>query len=88
MMKYSGRWSKGLEGEEKVRFEELLSVNNKVLDRLSEICYNMVKDSETNQSDYDCPNWALKHADRIGYRRALKEIISLCSNKPEATTST
>lgn len=86
-MKYSGRWTAGLSDEEKVKFEELLGVNNKVLDRLSEICYNMVKDSETSQSDYDCPNWALKQADKTGYRRALKEIASLCVNKSEKTPS-
>lgn len=86
-MQYSGRWTKGLVGEEKVRFEELLGVNNKVLDRLAEICYNMVKDSETNLSDYDCPNWALKQADKIGYRKALREIILLCSSKTETTPS-
>ena len=26
---------------------------------------------------YDCPNWALKQADSVGYRRAIAEIISI-----------
>lgn len=82
-MKYSSRWSAGLSGEQKKNFEDLMGVNNKVLDRLSEICYNMVKDTETNNSDFDCPNWALKQAEKIGFRRALQSIATLCTPKEE-----
>lgn len=82
-MKYSGRWTAGLDPENKKNFEELLGVNNKVLDRLAEICYNMVKDSETNNSDYDSPNWALRQADHIGYRRAIQQMLLLCTPKQD-----
>lgn len=85
-MKYSGRWTAGLNAEEKQKFEELLGVNNKILDRLAEICYNMVKNSETDESDYDCPNWAYKQADKIGYRRAIKQVLLLCQSMEEAET--
>ena len=82
-MKYSGRWTAGLSEKDKDLMEELLGVNNKVLDRLKEICYNMVKDSETNNSDYESPNWGLRQADRIGYRRALEQIVLLCTQAKE-----
>jgi len=78
-MKYNGRWSNNLTDDSKKNFEDLLGVNNKVLDRLSEICYNMINSSEMDASDYDNPNWAFKQADKVGYRRALKSIILLCT---------
>lgn len=78
-MKYNGAWLAGLEGEEKERFAQYLAGNNKVLDKLSEICYNMIRNTEIDSSDYNNPNWALSQADKIGYRRALKSIIKLCT---------
>jgi hypothetical protein len=84
-VKYSGQWTAGLTPEERKLFEELLGTNNKVLDRLVEICYNMVKNSETDASDYDSPNWALRSADRVGYRRALRQIILLCQPPKQET---
>lgn len=78
-MKYDRRWSAGLTGEEKKNFEDLLGVNNKVLDKLVELCYNMVKNSDVDASDYDSPNWAYHQADKVGYRRALRQIILLCT---------
>lgn len=85
-MKYDRRWSADLKGDEKKNFEDLLGVNNKVLDRLVEICYNMVKNSEVDTSDYDSPNWAYKQADKVGYRRALRQIIMLCTSQNNKET--
>lgn len=82
-MRYPGQWTAGLKAEEKKLFEELLGTNNKVLDRLSEICYNMVRESENLSNDYDSPNWALRQADSVGYKRALSRIIKLCAQKQE-----
>jgi hypothetical protein len=81
--KISGRWTAGLSNPEKMLFQELLGTNNKVLDRLTKICYNMVKDSEIDSSDYETPNWELRQADKVGYRRALKQIILLCTLKDD-----
>jgi hypothetical protein len=82
-MKYSGRWTAGLNDKDKAVFEELLGVNNKVLDRLSEICYNMIKGSENSESDYDNPNWPYRMADHVGFRRALNQIATLCEQVKE-----
>jgi hypothetical protein len=78
-MKYSGQWTAGLSADEKKLFEELLETQHKVLDRLIEMCYNMLNESEKSNSDYDSPNWALRTADAVGYRRALEKVISLAS---------
>lgn len=78
-MKYSGQWLAGLTPEERKKFEELLGVNNKVLDRLAEICYNMIKNSEISDTDFENPNWALKQAHWLGYRKALRHITGLCT---------
>ena len=82
-MKYVGQWSAHLSGENKKNFEQLLENNNKVLDRLLEICYNMINELEDKSSDYDSPNWALRQADSVGQRRSLEKIIKLCTPKQE-----
>jgi hypothetical protein len=82
-MKYSGRWTAGLQGDEKKNFEDLIGINNKVLDRLTIICYNMVNELEDKSSDFDTPNWALRQANIVGQRAALDKIIKLCTPAKE-----
>lgn len=82
-MKYSGKWSAGLEGDQKKNFEELLGINNKILDRLSTICYNMLNELEDMSSDFDTPNWALRQANLVGQRTVLDKIIKLCTPAKE-----
>jgi hypothetical protein len=82
-MNYPGKWTAGLEGEAKVQFEEILGVNNKVLDKLAKICYNMINEVENTSSDFDTPNWALRQADLVGQRRALMKVIKLCTPATE-----
>jgi hypothetical protein len=83
MAKRDGRWTANLPPAEKQVFEDLLGVNNKVLDRLVEICYNMVKSSEDSDTDFENPNWAYKQAHWLGYRKAMKQIIMLCTSKDD-----
>lgn len=78
MSSYSGHWTAGLEPAEKKNFEDYLGNSQKLLDKLHEICYNMVLEAESGNSDYTNPNWAYKTADSVGYRRALKNIMTLC----------
>lgn len=40
--------------------------------------------SELNSKNYDLPNWELRQADGIGYRRCLKEISKLINLDQEA----
>jgi hypothetical protein len=80
-MKYDSHWIKGLNAREKQNMEDLLGANNLVLDKLIEICYNMIRNSDIDNSDFETPNWALRQADKVGYRRALKQIVKLCTVK-------
>jgi uncharacterized membrane protein YccC len=82
-MRYPTRWVSNLEGETRRNFEGLLENNNKVLDRLVEICYNMINELEAMSSDFDTPNWALRQADLVGQRRSLQKVIQLCTPAPE-----
>lgn len=78
-MQYPDQWTAGLSDQDKRLFEELLGINNKVLDRLAQICYNILTESENSANDYDNPNWALRQADLIGRRKVLNRIIKLCT---------
>ena len=80
---YSGRWTIGLEGQEKKDFEDYLANSQKILDKLHKICYNMYIESENSTNNYDNPNWPYKTADSVGYRRALKNIMTLLQSKEE-----
>lgn len=78
-MGFPKNWSANLPTEEQADFEKYLANSKKLLDRLTEICYNMVRESEGSlKNNYDNPNWALKAADSVGYQRALQKIIALC----------
>lgn len=84
--KYPGQWTAGLSPRDKEILEEILQHNNKVLDRVREICYNMCKESEESVlklSAYDSPNWAFRQADSVGFRRGLEQIIKLCTPAKE-----
>jgi hypothetical protein len=83
MIQYNSRWFAGLSNPDRMILTGLLESNNKVLDKLVEICYNMIKDSELDSSDFETPNWALRQADKVGYRRALKQVIMLCTVKDD-----
>jgi len=86
-MAYPGNWSANLSTpEEKAAFEQLIGVNNKVLDRLKEICYNMINELEDSSSDFDNPNWALRQASNVGKKSSLEKVIKLCTNSQDATT--
>ena len=73
-------WTKGLDVDEKK--EVTLSFNASAVLRLrleallEEKIVSADKDSYSKEG-YDCPNWAYKQADLAGYKRAIKDTISL-----------
>jgi hypothetical protein len=88
-MAYPGAWTANLATpEEKAAFESLLGINNKVLDRLQEICYNMINELENKSSDFDNPNWALRQANFVGQKKSLERVVALCKNSQGAETPT
>jgi beta-lactamase class D len=71
-------WIKDLkEPEQREHFKKLLYGNEKVLDKLTQILYNYIKESETNTNDYDSPSWAYKAAHNNGRIEAFKKVIKL-----------
>ncbi len=62
--------------EDKVRVRQTILSNRESLDRLKEILEPLLKDTPPT-ADYDSPSWAFKQADRIGYNRALNQVLEL-----------
>lgn len=79
------QWFSHLRSKDKQEeFKKLVLGSSLVLDRAKEICYNIVKNvDKTNSTDYDCPSWAFKQADRNGYLRAYAEILELLDVTPK-----
>ena len=82
-MKYDKRWIAGVNERDRKIIEDFLAVDNKILDRLREICYNMVKSSEVGDTDFENPNWAFKQAHWLGYRKAYNQMIMLLTQKDD-----
>ncbi len=75
-------WTKGLDSDyaKEVRgdFKSSLIIRN----RMKVLLEEKIKDADKTSRDkngYDCPNWAYKQADLMGYKRAIYEIMSLIS---------
>ena len=72
------KWYSNLPKAEQDQFKSLVKGSQKVLDRLHEICYNIVKGRElTSESDFENPSWAFREAYRQGYVKAYQEVMSL-----------
>lgn len=78
--KFDTRWFKGISPSEAEDLKKSLLSSKKVLDKLSEICYNIsISKENIREGDYDNPSWAYKQAHLNGYRDALNTIIRLTS---------
>lgn len=62
--------------EEKDKVRQTIFSNRESLDRLKEILQPMLKDTPPT-ADYDSPSWAYKQADRIGFNRALNQVLDI-----------
>lgn len=77
-------WTKNLRTPaEKELFEKEFYSAKNVLDRLEEILYNYLRESDTIVDNYDSASWAYKAADVNGQRKAFKRIISLIKAKDQ-----
>jgi len=73
-------WTKGLNKDEKDEVKLHYNSSGLLRERLISLLKDKIQaaDKESySKEGYDCPNWAYKQADLAGYKRALKEIISL-----------
>lgn len=80
---YNDRWFNGLSEEKKSVLSVILSEDNLILDRLKELCYNMLNELDAISNNFDSPNWAHRQASIVGEKKALKRIIALCSPAKE-----
>ena len=62
--------------EDKDKVKQTLMSNKDSLLHLEEILESMLEDRPT-MADYDSPSWSHKMADRIGYNRALTQVLDL-----------
>ena len=62
--------------EDKDKVKQTLMSNRDSLLHLEEILESMLEDRPTTM-DYDSPSWSHKMADRIGYNRALTQVLDL-----------
>lgn len=70
--------------EDRKKFRDAVENSKYVLDRLQEICYNSIQEAEkSSPNDYTKTSWPFYQADKVGYVRALKEIVSLLQLDPE-----
>lgn len=73
-------WKNGLTAEQKKEVEAIFQGSHALRERLTTILDGKVSSSvteSTSKSSYEDPNWALRQADSVGYRRALQEILSI-----------
>jgi len=70
-------WFKGCKTkEEKDQIKQAIMSNQESLLRLEVILESLLKDTPAT-ADYDSPSWAYKQADRIGYNRALNQVLDI-----------
>lgn len=74
------RWKRGLDDQQAIDIEQRYKEAGLVRRRLEVILRDMIEEKRTgsvSESLYDSPNWAYQQADRAGYERALRDVISL-----------
>lgn len=68
-----------LEGELRGDFKSSLLIRKRIVDVLNQKIDTNRKAS-VDRTNYDSPSWALEQADRIGYERSIRELISLLTD--------
>ena len=73
-------WTKGLDTDEKKEVELSYNASGVLRLRLIKLLEDKIASYEKesySKEGYECPNWAYKQADLQGYKRALKDAITL-----------
>ncbi len=72
-------WAKMItDPEERATFLVSVKSASHVLERLAEILHDRVEaDAKSSKDDYDSPSWPYRQADKVGYARAMREVIDL-----------
>ena len=73
-------WTKGLIGEKKSEIESAFLASGNLRERLRTLIREKIDSNNTSvrsKENYENPSWAYLQADKIGYERALYEVISI-----------
>ena len=73
-------WTKGLEAEPAGDMRAAFKSSSILRKRLEKLLRDKEEEAirlARSKEGYECPNWAYKQADLVGYTRALNDIISL-----------
>lgn len=76
-------WTEGLDKTAASEMRQDFLASKPVRDRLAVLINAKIEKANKAQlltGNYDCPNWAYKQADNVGYNRALEEILKLIEN--------
>ena len=71
-------WTKGQDAVRSKDIRASFTGSSLIRERMEEIVEDKIKATySTKPEDYDNPSWAYKQADSAGYRRAMREILSI-----------
>lgn len=79
------KWTKDLDKDRADEISSQFKASKSIRDRLTEMIKTMYIEpslkSMHSLENYNIPNWQFSHADKLGYIRALHEILSLLEDK-------
>lgn len=73
-------WLKGLDKDAEKEMRMAFTSSLILRQRLARILLEkeeLARNNNRKSENYECPNWAYKQADLLGYERALREILNL-----------
>lgn len=75
----NSHWAKVCEdASERESLKKYLENSNFLLDKLTKICYNIIKESEhVTKKNYNSPGWAYEQAHRNGEVDSIKKILEI-----------
>lgn len=77
-------WTRGLDSDQAKDVVGDFKSSHLLRKRMVDILESKVESEERargNKSSYDNPNWPLLQADLVGYKKAIRDVIDLLSEK-------
>ena len=78
-MKFSSRWTTGLDAKSKAGIEKKLKANKALFDILTRMLNNKIQHVQSDRlgkDHYLKPAWPEYQAERNGYEKAMKEVLA------------
>lgn len=77
-------WTKGLDKQKASDIRQKFKESSLILARLKVMLAKSIEEkrsASTLETNYESPNWAYIQADRVGYERALRDVMELLTDK-------